>query len=208
MFVHFEPVNHAKNNKAEGRGIVEARKLRKASDSKKEDHNDQHEDHEKHEKLKHVEDKDPVSKFGGPKHDIEEDIDTINAHRKKKQLAEASKKVAAGAELAVDTDSGSNTKSDGQKDTIIYKHPELSEALTDILARKDVSDLGTTEQNGGDGFRSILHQVAQMGDIATITKLLKGKSAKEMETLVNAKDSSGWQPLHEAVRGTVVVEYI
>ena len=213
--MHYEPINHHQNNEAVSKGKVQTKQLRKASNVKQqEDHRDQHGYQEGKEKEKekagdedkHREDQDPVAKFGGPRHDVHEDMDVIRLHRKKKLMEETAKKVAAaGAGVLTLNSAGAEGKGKGEHEYVVYKTPEISKELAEALSRKDVQDLGSQQEGSNEGgFRSILHQVAQLGDLETITKLLKNKSEKEIEILVNAKDSGGWQPLHEAVRGTVI----
>lgn len=168
---------------------------------------------------------DPLAKFGGPRvHSEKDDKDLIAAHRKTR-LDKAAAAVVARAGGA-DTGGGKGFPPESKKHHDFNQYtdvPPLDPRWSDVLKKKDLQDMAsmdgsggsTSEDGSGDGsasegsgvdgassgrFRTILHQVAQMGDLDTLTKLLKGKSAMDVEVLVNARDAHGWQPLHEAVR--------
>ena len=82
--------------------------------------------------------------------------------------------------------------------------------IKDYLLTKDKEDLSSSgangEASGGDGLRSILHQSTSANDLGTVKRLLKNKSLAQRKALVDAQDSNGWQPLHEAVRGKYLYE--
>ena len=83
-----------------------------------------------------------------------------------------------------------------QQEEELEQVPQLDDEMLRYLASRDIHDIVSDEEH-----TSILHQLAQAGELDTIRKVLKGKSIKDVEYLVNTADSNGWQPLHEAVRG-------
>jgi len=183
------------------------RQLRKASTGHGNEH-DQHgyqqdpgqeEEHHKHA----VEDHDPVSKFGGKKHSVTEDHDIISSHRKRREEAEQRKK-----EILRKTQEAALAAESINKDRV-YHSPKPSPKLHKYLLHKDKDDLHSEDEEESSNMRSILHQVSASGDLSTTTRLLQGKTSREMELLLNAQDSRGWQPLHEAIRGghTALVKY-
>ena len=91
------------------------------------------------------------------------------------------------------------------QDGIVQRSLGMFSKIKDYLLTKDKEDLSSSgangEASGGDGLRSILHEIAAAGDLPTMQKLLKNKAAAELKLLIDAQDSNGWQPLHEAVRG-------
>ena len=180
--MHFQPVRHEEINagKVDPANRSPARKLRKASSIQQTNHQDQHgymqakNEHEhEHEHEHEREDRDPLSKFGGLKHSVIDDHELIARHRQRKAEATG----------------------------IVFVTPKMSPKLTEYLREKDKEDLQSGEGDGSVKLRSILHQVASNGDLVTTQRLLKGKTPKEMELLVNAQDARGWQPIHEAIRG-------
>lgn len=141
-----------------------------------------------------------MSKFGGKKHSLNQDHEIISQHRKRQEEAEARKKEMARKNLdatrQVDTER-------------VYHRPKPSPKLAKWLTHKDKDDFHSEDEEDSAHMRSILHQIAGNGDLDTIKRLLQGKTPEEGEELLNAQDSRGWQPLHEAIRGghTNLVRY-
>lgn len=199
IFVHFKPIRHDQINAGAVDPSVHPppRKLRKASSvTGEKDHKDQHGYHQDHGETEQKnivveEDHDLLSKFGGKKHSLKDDHELISNHRKRRERALAMGK--------------SGNHKDGSAGAIsaeiVYISPPLSSKLSEYLKEKDRDDLQSDEGEGSVTMRSILHQMAQSGDVETTIKLLKGKDDNEREVLVNAEDSRGWRPIHEAIRG-------
>ena len=199
LFVHFKPVHHDEILRAHGGNVGQfKRNIRKSSD--KSLNNGEGEGGI----LKVPDEQDPLAKFGGPKlHDMDADHDLISSHRRKRLTK-------ANTAAAKKTMGSGHTVKAPEHDFNQYESPPLKKEVSDVLKRKDLQDLASMDGGDDSGTRGILHQVAQIGDLQTIMKLLKDKATPDLETLVNSKDSNGWQPIHEAVRGghLQVVQYL
>lgn len=199
IFVHFKPVHHDEILRAHGSNVGQYRRnIRKSSDNML--NNGEGEGGV----LKVPLELDPLAKFGGPKlHDIDADHDLIASHRRKRLTK-------ANAEAARKALGSGHSIQPSEHDFKQYEPPRLKKEVSDVLKRKDLQDLASMDGGEDGGTRGILHQVAQIGDLQTLMKLLKDKSTSDLEMLVNSKDSNGWQPIHEAVRGghLQVVKYL
>lgn len=191
---------------------IPGRRLRKASDNAGHEGSDvdQHgyqQDHGQQQKVEHhryaVEDHDPVSIFGGKKHSIKDDHETILNHRKR--LEEAAARKAELLKKVADTAPGAI-----KKEKKVYRNPKPSPKLQEYLQHKDKDDLHSEDEEDSTKMRSILHQMAANGDLETTKFLLESKTGEELKLVVNVQDSRGWQPLHEAIRGgyTELVQYL